>query len=162
MTHVHKQLIRDSMKAKIAKNVDLFEIERLMGLSIDSLQTDDLTPEQISASHSTLGLDAQLIEGGTWFLYLDRGLACRLWRVVVSVNALRRQSFSRTKYHAFQPRLRQARIWAMYAHPNFRHQGVGRLILETSKAAAKTVRFNALEMVATLVGELFYARCGYS
>lgn len=162
MTVPHKRLICDSMKVRLATAKDVDEIKTLMRLAINSLQTDYLTAEQILASHASMGLDTQLIEDGTYFCVWVKGrvAGCGGW------------SFRSTLYggnhsagrdaERLNPATDRARIRAMYTHPDFTHRGIGRLILETSENAAKIAGFKALEMAATLAGEPFYARCGYS
>lgn len=132
-----------------------------MTLSINKLQTDYLSAEQISASHAAMGLDTQLIEDGTYFCILEdkRIIGCGGW------------SFRRTLYggnHSagrngarLNPSSDRARIRAMYTHPEHIRRGIGRLILKTSEEAARAYGFSALEMAATLAGEAFYKRCGY-
>ena len=132
-----------------------------MGLAIDGLQTDYLTPEQVSASHAGMGLDTQLIDDRTYFCVWTNGriVGCGGW------------SFRSTLYggnHSagrdaarLDPMVDRARIRAMYTHPDFTRLGIGRLILETSEQAAKAAGFMSLEMAATLAGEPFYDRCGY-
>ena len=150
------------MKVKISKNEDLVMIKALMVLAIDTLQAKYLTPEQVSASHASMGLDTQLIQDGTYFCVWEQGriVGCGGW------------SFRSTLYggnhsqgrnsERLDPVTDRARIRAMYTHPDFTHKGVGRLILQTSERAAKAAGFKALEMAATLAGEPFYARCGYT
>ena len=149
------------MMVKIAKNEDLVAIKALMILAIDTLQAEYLTPDQVLASHASMGLDTQLIKDRTYSCVWEQGriIGCGGW------------SFRSTLYggnHSIgrdsarlDPATDRARIRAMYTHPDFTHQGVGRLILQRSEQAAKAAGFKALEMAATLAGEPFYARCGY-
>ncbi len=149
------------MKIKFAQISDISQIKLLMNVAITQLQTPYLTPDQISASHFAMGLDTQLIEDETYYCVWERGqlAGCGGW------------SFRSTLYggnHSagrdaarLNPETDRARIRAMYTHPNFTRRGVGRLILETSEAAARAAGFKGLEMAATLAGEPFYARCGY-
>jgi len=132
-----------------------------MARAIAQLQIGFLTPAQIEASQGAMGLDTQLIDDGTYFCVWNDGIlaGCGGW------------SFRSTLYggnhsagrnaERLDPAKDPARIRAMYTHPNFTYRGVGRLILETSEAAAKAAGFKSLEMAATLAGEPFYLRCGY-
>jgi len=132
-----------------------------MNVAIVILQKDYLNPEQISASEAGMGLDTQLIEDGTYFCaWMDERLVgCGGW------------SFRSTLYggnHSagrdsarLDPAIDRARIRAMYTHPEFARRGIGTRILDKAEYAAQAEGFTALEMVATLAGEPFYARHGY-
>lgn len=149
------------MQIKMSKASDIPQIRHLMSRAIAELQRDYLTPEQINASRSGMGLDTQLIEDGTYFCVWEAGAlaGCGGW------------SFRSTLYggnHSagrnaarLDPAKDSARIRAMYTHPDFTRRGVGRLIIEESEKAAKSAGFSTLEMAATLAGEAFYLRCGY-
>jgi len=150
------------VKVKISKIEDVADIKILMFSAINNLQDDFLTPEQVSASHAGMGLDTQLIEDGTYFCVWDedRIVGCGGW------------SFRSTLYGGnhtvgrdasrLNPDTDRARIRAMYTHPEFTRRGIGRMILEASEEAAKASGFKGLEMAATLAGEPFYKRCGYT
>lgn len=132
-----------------------------MYLAIEGLQKGYLTPEQVLASHASMGLDTQLIEDGTYFCVWKhaRIIGCGGWSfrsTLYGGNHSKGRSSAR-----LDPATDRARIRAMYTHPDFTHQGVGRLILETSELAAKVAGYKALEMAATLAGKPFYERCGY-
>ena len=149
------------MRIKTATDADVDQIRSLMDLAINLLQIPYLTTDQITASHKGMGLDRQLIKDGTYYCVWEDGriIGCGGW------------SFRATLYggdHSagrdaarLNPAIDRARIRAMYTHPDFTRRGIGRLVLETSEAAAKAAGFKALEMAATLAGEPFYARCGY-
>jgi len=149
------------MSLKTAKPSDIPQIQRLMSRAIAELQRDYLNPEQIDASRAGMGLDTQLIEDGTYFCVWSGGVlaGCGGW------------SFRSTLYGGnhtagrnaarLDPAVDNARIRAMYTHPDFTRRGVGRLILEQSEKAAKSAGFSMVEMAATLAGEPFYLRCGY-
>ena len=150
------------MIIKIADIQDVAEVKILMNLAINILQRGYLTPEQILASHESMGLDTQLIEDGTYFCVWESGriVGCGGW------------SFRSTLYggnHSagrdaglLNPKTDRARIRAMYTHPDFTRRGIGRLILERSEQAAEAAGFKAFEMAATLAGEAFYKHCGYN
>ena len=149
------------MQVKTATDADVDQIRSLMDLAINLLQIPYLTTDQIAASHKAMGLDRQLIKDGTYYCVWEdvRIIGCGGW------------SYRSTLYggdHSagrdaarLNPAKDRARIRAMYTHPDFTRRGIGRLVLETSEAAAKAAGFKALEMAATLAGEPFYARCGY-
>jgi len=149
------------MKVKIAQIRDIPEVKNLMVLAIDKLQTQYLSPEEISASHGAMGLDTQLIEDETYFCVWKQKqiIGCGGW------------SFRQTLYggnHSagrnigrLDPNSDRARIRAMYTHPDHIRQGVGSLILKTAEQAAASAGFKSFEMAATLAGEPLYARHGY-
>ena len=50
---------------------------------------------------------------------------------------------------------------AMYTHPGFARQGVGRLILSLCESAAAAEGFRRVELMATMGGEPLCLACGY-
>ncbi len=149
------------MNLKIAEISDIPQIQQLMSRAISELQRDFLTPEQIEASRGGMGLDSQLIADGTYFcVWIDEALAgCGGWSFRATLYG-GNHSADRNAAR-LDPALDDARIRAMYTHPDFTRRGVARLILEHSEKAAKSAGFSALEMAATLAGEPFYLRYGY-
>jgi len=150
------------MEVKIAKIQDADEIKALMLLAIETLQTGYLTPQQIQASHFAMGLDTQLIDDRTYFCVwqADQIVGCGGWSFRSTLYG-GNHSMGRSAKR-LNPETDRARIRAMYTHPDFTRRGIGRLILKTSEDAAKVAGFKNLEMAATLAGEAFYTRCGYS
>ena len=67
---------------RIAQINDLDALREVMRRSIETLQDDFLTSEQVSASHKVMGLDAQLVRDGTYFIVEngDRIAGCGGWR----------------------------------------------------------------------------------
>ena len=59
------------------------------------------------------------------------------------------------------PAVDPARVRAMYTHPAYARQGVGRLILSLCEAAAASEGFTRLELMSTLSGEPLYTACGF-
>lgn len=149
------------MKIKIAQNKDVVEIKTLMLLAIENLQADYLTTEQISASHAGMGLDSQLIEDGTYYcVWKDNHIVgCGGWSFRATLYGGNHSAGRNAK--RLNPATDRARIRAMYTHPDFTRQGIGKLILDTSEQAAQAAGFRSFEMAATLAGEPLYARCGY-
>ena len=149
------------MQVKTATDADVDQIRSLIDLAINLLQIPYLTTDQIAASHKAMGLDRQLIKDGTYYCVWEDGriIGCGGWSY--------RSTLSGGDHSAgrdaarLNPAKDRARIRAMYTNPDFTRRGIGRLVLETSEAAAKAAGFKALGMAATLAGEPFYARCGY-
>lgn len=146
-----------------AIEADLPALRALMERAIAELQRGFLTPAEIAASHSVMGLDTQLIADGTYWLAEAEGGAvagCGGW------------SRRRTLYggdHStklrdaalLDPATDAARIRAMYTHPDFTRRGVGRLILEACEREAARAGFRRFELMATLAGVPLYRACGY-
>ncbi|NNC53978.1 MAG: GNAT family N-acetyltransferase, partial [Erythrobacter sp.] len=123
------------LSIRLARQEDAPAIAALMQLAIEQLQQSYLTSEQIEASKAGMGLDALLIEDGTYFCVEDNGelAGCGGWS--------RRATLYGGNHSAGRdPRLldpanERARIRAMYTHPDHVRKGVGRLVLETAEAA---------------------------
>lgn len=52
-------------------------------------------------------------------------------------------------------------INAMFVHPNFTRQGVGRKLLEAIEQEALSRRWKVLTVMASITGQPFYQACGY-
>ncbi len=150
-----------SVKVKFARIEDIAEIKNLMVLAIEKLQTQYLTPEQILASHSAMGLDTQLIEDGTYFCVWKKNqiVGCGGWSFRQTLYG-GNHTVGRDAGH-LNPAYDRARIRAMYTHPDHIRQGIGSLILKTAEQAAASDGFKSFEMAATLAGEPLYTRHGY-
>lgn len=132
-----------------------------MARAILCLQRAFLTPEQIAASQTMMGLDPQLIADGTYFIVEDDGVAvgCGGW----SRRATRYgggHSPGRSD-RLLDPATEPAKVRAMYTRPDHVRRGIGRMILAASEAAARAEGFARVELVATLAGEPLYRACGY-
>lgn len=140
---------------------DLAALSALMKLSINHLQSEFLTPEQVEASHEIMGLDTQLILDGTYFLVEsgDQIAGCGGWSRRATLFG-GDQTPGRNAA-VLDPLTDAARIRAMYTHPAFARQGVGSLVIRTCEAAAAAEGFRRAEMAATLSGEPLYLAMGY-
>ena len=149
------------MKARLATPDDLPALAAVMDAAIRELQAPFLTPDQIAASRTIMGLDAQLVDDRTYFVVeLEDAIAgCGGWS--------RRQTMYGGDHTPgrspapLDPAVDAARIRAMYTHPRFARRGVGRLILHLCEEAARAEGFRRVELVATLAGEPLYSACGY-
>lgn len=141
---------------RLATPADIPALRELMKRAIDELQKGFISPEQIAASHSIMGLDTQLIEDGTYFVIEAEGrlAGCGGWS--------RRATLYGGDHSAgrsaalLDPAAEPARIRAMYCHPDFARRGVGKLILALGEAAAAREGFRRLRLGATLAGEPLY------
>ncbi len=144
-----------------ATEADIPALRALMDAAIGELQRGFLTPEQIAASRSVMGLDTQLIADGTYFAIEAGGqlAGCGGWS--------RRATLFGGNHTAgrdpalLDPIADAARVRAMYTAPGFARRGVGRLILSLCEAAAAAEGFRRVELAATLSGEPLYLACGY-
>jgi GNAT superfamily N-acetyltransferase len=157
MTNPH----RSPLSIRQATTDDLAALSALMKLSINHLQSEFLTPEQVEASHEIMGLDTQLILDGTYFLVEsgDQIAGCGGWSRRATLFG-GDQTPGRNAA-VLDPAVDAARIRAMYTHPDFARKGVGSLVIRTCEAAAAAEGFRRAEMAATLSGEPLYLAMGY-
>ena len=116
-----------------------------MALAIDQLQAPFLTPGQIAASRAIMGLDTQLIDDGTYLLAERDGIivGCGGWSRRATLYG-GDHSTSLRDPALLDPACDPAKIRAMYTHPDFARQGIGRLILSGCEEAAANMGFAAL------------------
>jgi GNAT superfamily N-acetyltransferase len=147
---------------RLAVPDDLAALREVMRRSIERLQDDFLTPEQVHASHQVMGLDTQLILDGTYFVVeRDRRIAgCGGWSWRSTLYGGDESMISREP-RALDPATEPARIRAMYTDPDFTRQGVGRLVIALCENAARAAGFRSATMMATMAGVPLYAACGY-
>lgn len=149
------------VSSRLAVMADLPAIADLIDHAVTELQRAFLSPEQIAASRASMGLDTQLIADGTYWLAFvgDRLAGCGGWSRRATLYggdaaALRDPTL-------LDPPQDAARIRAMYTHPAFARQGVGREVLRLCEESARAAGFTRARMMATLAGEPLYAACGY-
>ena len=149
------------LSIRLARKEDEAAISELMALAIERLQRGYLTSEQIEASKAGMGLDALLIEDGTYFCVEDGGelAGCGGWSRRATLYGGNHSAGRDPRL--LDPATERARIRAMYTHPDHVRKGVGSLILDTAEKAARQEGFRELEMAATMAGKPFYERCGY-
>jgi GNAT superfamily N-acetyltransferase len=147
---------------RIAKPDDLDALREVMRRSIETLQDDFLDPEQVAASHKVMGLDAQLVLDGTYFVVEsgDRIAGCGGWSWRSTLYGGDDSVVAREP-RALDPATEPARIRAMYTDPDFTRQGVGRLVLQLCEDAASDAGFKSATMMATMAGVPLYESCGY-
>ena len=148
---------------RIAVPDDLDALREVMRRSIEALQDGFLTPAQIAASHQVMGLDAQLVRDGTYFIVESgsriAGCGGWSWRSTLYGGD---DSVVAREPRALDPATEPARIRAMYTDPDFTRQGVGRLVLRLCEDAARAAGFKSATMMATMAGVPLYRACGYA
>jgi GNAT superfamily N-acetyltransferase len=148
---------------RIAQPADLDALREVMRRSIETLQDDFLSPEQVSASHKVMGLDAQLVADGTYFIVEsgERIAGCGGWSWRSTLYGGDDSVVTREP-RALDPATEPARIRAMYTDPDFKRQGVGKLVLRLCENAARRAGFSTATMMATMAGVPLYRACGYA
>ena len=63
---------------------------------------------------------------------------------------------------ALDPKVDPARVRAMYTHPDWARQGIGKRIILICENAARNAGFKRTRLAATLAGFPLYKYCGYS
>jgi GNAT superfamily N-acetyltransferase len=147
---------------RLASLEDLDALREVMRRSIETLQDEFLTPRQVRASHKVMGLDAQLVRDGTYFIVEseDRIAGCGGWSWRSTLYG-GDDSLVPREPHALDPATEPARIRAMYTDPGFARRGVGRLVISLCEEAAMRAGFSRATMMATMAGVPLYRACGY-
>ncbi len=146
---------------RLATVADLGALRTLMGTSISELQKPFLDLDQIESSRTIMGLDTQLIEDRTYFI-VESGIqiaGCGGWSRRATLYGGDQTPGRNAAY--LDPKRDPAKVRAMYTHPEYARQGVGRLILSLCESAAKKEGFSSVELMATKSGEPLYLACGY-
>lgn len=146
-----------------ATEADLPALRALMTRAIEELQRDFLTPEQVAASHQTMGLDTQLVKDRTYFMILDGGelVGCGGWSWRATLFGGDDSIVAREPL-PLDPAQDAARIRAMYVDPVHARRGIGKRIMAICEDAARTAGFARVELMATLAGLPLYKSCGYA
>jgi GNAT superfamily N-acetyltransferase len=140
---------------------DLGVLQRLMDASISELQRPFLEPKQIESSRAIMGLDTLLVEDGTYFIVESEGqvVGCGGWSRRATLYGGDQTPGRNADY--LDPQRDPAKVRAMYTHPAYARQGIGRLILSLCEIAARDEGFSIVELMATKSGEPLYLACGY-
>lgn len=152
---------RPPFRHRLAGRADLPALAPLIEAAIGQLLGAVLTPAQLAASRAIMGFDSQLVDDGTYFVVEagDRIAGCGGWSR--RATAYGGDHSPGRDARLLDPAAEPARIRAMYTHPDFARQGIGRLILGLCEAAARAEGFRRLELTATVAGEPLYAACGF-
>ena len=148
--------------SKIAKLVDIPEIESLIDASIHGLLAPLIDINELEASFDSMGLDDQLIKDGTYFLITDKEslVGSGGWSNRKTLFGGNHTSNRDNSY--LDPVLDAAKIRAMYTHPDWSRKGVGSLIINLAEKEIQKVGFKKCELMATQSGVPLYKHYGYS
>jgi GNAT superfamily N-acetyltransferase len=149
--------------SRLATVEDMPRLAAVMEAAISELQRGFLDEEQIEASRAVMGVDAQLIEDGTYFIVEtpDGEIAgCGGWSRRATMYGNDHTPGRDTRL--LDPAVDAARVRAMYTNPEYARRGVGRLVLSLCEAAAAAEGFARLELVGTLSGEPLYIAYGFT
>jgi len=146
---------------RLATLADHCKLRTLMDTSISELQKPFLNSHQIESSRTIMGLDTQLVEDGTYFVVESEGqiAGCGGWSRRATLYG-GDQTPGRNA-EVLDPKQDPAKVRAMYTHPTYARQGIGRLILSLCEGAARNEGFLKVELMATKSGEPLYLACGY-
>ena len=148
---------------RLAGLEDIPNLQELIPLSVRALQRGYYTSEQMDGALGTVfAVDSQLIRDGTYFVAESDGLivGCGGW-------SRRKTLFGGDQAKVgedlvLDPKLDAARIRAFFVRPGWERKGIGTDIMHRCEEAVLAAGFHRIEIVATLVGELLYAKFGYS
>lgn len=148
---------------RLATPADVPALTALMDMAIGELQRGFLSPDQIAASRLIMGIDTQLIADRCYFVVEDPAEG-----VIVGSGGWSPRATLYGGDHSpgrdaawLDPARDAARVRAMYTHPGYARQGVGKLILSLCEDAAAKAGFRRVELMGTLSGEPLYRACGY-
>jgi GNAT superfamily N-acetyltransferase len=151
-----------SFSIRIAMADDTAALSKLIARSARELGAADYDSAQIEgALKGAFGVDTQLIADGTYYIVEEHGqmVGCGGW-------SYRRTLFGGDAGKArdaalLDPQTEAARIRAYFIDPAHARRGIGRALLAHCEAQAAQRGFRRFELMATLTGLPFYARCGY-
>ena len=151
-----------TLTLRIAEPEDLPALRAVMDLAIGELLRVVLSPDQVRASRAIMGLDTQLVADGTYFVVECEGrvAGCGGWSRRATLYG--GDHTPGREPALLDPKVDNARVRAMYTHPDFARRGVGRMILEAAESAARAEGFAMVQLAATLSGLPLYEACGYA
>jgi GNAT superfamily N-acetyltransferase len=153
--------LRMTFSHRLATLDDVPVLKPLMNAAIAELLKPVLSPEQVQASFSVMGLDTQLIKDGTYFVIAEDGriAGCGGWSRRATLFGGDHSAGREARM--LDPKTEAARVRAMYTHPDFTRRGIGRMILALCEEAARREGFGEVELAATMAGLPLYRACGY-
>jgi len=150
---------------RVAQQQDIPAIIKLMQDSIEFNMKPFLSTEEIEAAKETMGVDQTLIQDQTYFVIETEQKG---QKVMVGCGGWGKRKTLYGGDHTIgrddtlsDPAKDPARIRAMYTHPDWIRQGVGKLLIDLGEEAAREAGFKTIELGATIAGEPLYLVRGY-
>jgi GNAT superfamily N-acetyltransferase len=149
------------MTHRLATLDDVPALTTLMQAAIRKLLPQFLSPQEVEASFSVMGLDTQLIADGTYFIIESDGAlaGCGGWSRRATLFGGNHTAGRDARL--LDPATEAARVRAMYTDPAFVRRGIGRRILALCEDAARAEGFTRTELGATMGGQPLYEAAGY-
>lgn len=153
----------EAWNVRTATHEDIDALQALIAVSARGLNREHYTPEQVeSILKYVYGVDTQLIRDQTYYAVQDGKtiIGCGGW-------SRRKTLYGGDQHKAdapdnlLDPATDAARIRAFFVHPDWARKGIGSILMRTCEQAAKQAGFRKMELMATLTGELLYARFGF-
>jgi len=153
----------EAWNVRTATLEDIDALQALIAVSARGLNREHYTPEQVeSILKYVYGVDTQLIRDQTYYAVQDGKtiIGCGGW-------SRRKTLYGGDQHKAdapdnlLDPATDAARIRAFFVHPDWARKGIGSILMQTCEQAAKQAGFRKMELMATLTGELLYARFGF-
>mgnify|MGYP000014659924 CR=1 FL=1 len=153
--------VRADLMFRHAVTDDVTDIELLVERSMAALLPADLTAGEVAASRHLMGVDRQLIADGTYLtIWCGATLfACGGWSHRATLFGS--DATAGRNSRDLDPHTEPARVRAMYTHPDWTRQGLGRLVLSRCEDEAAAAGFRTVELAATRSGAHLYRACGY-
>jgi len=148
---------------RLALREDISELERLIPLSVRTLQAGSYTSDQMDgALGSVFAVDSQLIRDGTYFVAEAKGAIVGCGGCSRRKTMFGGDTMKVCEDLLLDPMKDPARIRAFFVRPGWERKGIGSEIMRLCEGAVLKAGFGRIEIVATLVGEHLYAKFGYS
>lgn len=133
--------------------------------SARALNAPDYTSRQIeSALQHVYGIDNHLIEDGTYFVAVQNGriVGGGGWSKRPSLYGGDHPQAAGSANTLLNPQTDAAKIRAVYVHPLFARQGIGRALMAKAELKARQAGYHRLELMATLTGAPLYITVGFA
>ncbi len=147
---------------RTATAADESAIRALIGASVRELQPEYSERQREAALETVFTVDTQLIADGTYFVAESDGVlaGCGGWSFRSKLCGGDNHHTSGCSSHVDRAS-EAAKIRAIFVHPRYARQGLGRRLLRTAESAAVVAGFHRLEMGSTLAGVALYTLEGY-
>ncbi len=138
-------------------------LDALITASARGLSIGFYTPAETEAAIThVFGVDSELVADGTYLVVESAGetLGCGGWSRRATLFG--GDGFAGRQSGLLDPSRDAAKIRAFFVAPAAARRGVGAALLQACEDAARAAGFTRTELMATLPGEPFYARHGYT